>query len=179
MTTDRFAFAGDSLAARFNAQSYGARVETGYRFGMAGLGITPYAAAQAQSFHTPNYSESDLTGGGFALSYNAMNATDTRSELGSRFDGLTMLGDMPLVLRARAAWAHDWVGNPSLDAAFQALPGSSFVVNGAAPPKNSALTTAAADLHITSNWVLSAKFDGEFASGSQTYGGSGTLRYTW
>jgi len=36
-----------------------------------------------------------------------MNATDTRSEIGSRFDALTMLGGMPLVLRARVAWAHD------------------------------------------------------------------------
>jgi hypothetical protein len=26
---------------------------------------------------------------------------------------------------------------------------------------------------------LLAKFDGEFANGSQTYAGSGTLRYTW
>ena len=36
------------------------------------------------------YSETDLTGGGFGLSYNAMNGTDTRSELGARFDDLTM-----------------------------------------------------------------------------------------
>jgi hypothetical protein len=27
--------------------------------------------------------------------------------------------------------------------------------------------------------MLLLKFDGEFASGSLTYGGSGTLRYTW
>jgi hypothetical protein len=26
---------------------------------------------------------------------------------------------------------------------------------------------------------LLAKFDGEFGNGSQTYAGSGTLRYTW
>ena len=32
MTTDRIAFAGDQLDARFNAQSYGARIETGYRY---------------------------------------------------------------------------------------------------------------------------------------------------
>ena len=38
------------------------------------------------SFHTPSYTETDLTGGGFGLTYNAMNATDTRSELGARFD---------------------------------------------------------------------------------------------
>ena len=47
-----------------------------------------------------------VTGGGFALSYNSMNATDTRSELGTRFDDMTMLGAMPLSLRVRAAWAH-------------------------------------------------------------------------
>ena len=80
------------------------------------IGVTPYAALQAQSFHTPSYSETDLTGGGFGLSYNAMSASDTRSELGARFDDLTMLGAMPLMLRARAAWAHDWVSNPSMGA---------------------------------------------------------------
>jgi hypothetical protein len=29
------------------------------------------------------------------------------------------------------------------------------------------------------NWMLLAKFEGEFARGSQTYAGTGTLRYTW
>jgi outer membrane autotransporter protein len=184
MTTDRFAFAGDHLNASFSGQSYAGRLEAGYRIAdrtaaLPTLGVTPYAALQAQSFHTPGYSESDLTGGGFALSYNAMNATDTRSELGARFDSTTMLGAIPVSLRARAAWAHDWVSNPSLGAVFQALPGASFTVNGAAPPKNSALASAGAELHLTQSWSLAAKFDGEFASGSQTYAGTGTLRYTW
>ena len=48
--------------------------------------MTPYAALQAQSFRTPTYSETDVTGGGFGLTYNARTATDTRSELGARFD---------------------------------------------------------------------------------------------
>ena len=60
------------------------------------------------------------------------------------------------------------VTDPSLDAVFQALPGSNFTVNGAAPPKDSALTTAAAELHVTANWTAIAKFEGEFGSASQT-----------
>ena len=28
-------------------------------------------------------------------------------------------------------------------------------------------------------WSFGAKFDGEFASGSRTYAGTGTARYTW
>ena len=59
MSTDRFAFAGDHLTASFNAQSFGARVESGYRFATIFGGLTPYAAVQAQSFRTPSYSETD------------------------------------------------------------------------------------------------------------------------
>jgi hypothetical protein len=36
---------------------------------------------------------------------------------------------------------------------------------------------AGAELRLTANWTLTAKFDGEFASGSQTCAGTGTLRY--
>jgi outer membrane autotransporter protein len=130
--------------------------------------------------HTPAYSETDLTAGGFGLTYNAMDATDTRSELGARFDYLIWAGTMPVDLRARVAWAHDWTSNASnITAAFQALPGASFVVNGAPVPKDSALTTLGAELKLSPRWSLLAKFDGEFASRADTYAGSGTLRYRW
>jgi uncharacterized protein with beta-barrel porin domain len=78
---------------------------------------------QLQDFHTPSYSEADATVDGFGLSYNAMNATDIRSELGARFDDPTLLYGKPLILFGRVAWAHDWVSNPALSAAFESLPG--------------------------------------------------------
>ena len=173
---------GEELTARFQGQSYGARFEGGYRYALPGpapgviVGVTPYAALQTQWFSTPAYSE---TGGVFALAYNAMCTNDTRSELGARFDALTMFGAMPLMLRGRLAWAHDWVNDPSLRAAFEALPGSTFTVFGAPLPHDSALASAGAKLKITAHWSALAKFDGEFASGSQTYSGTGALRYTW
>jgi uncharacterized protein with beta-barrel porin domain len=181
-TTNRTAL-GDQLTASFQGQSYSARLEGGYRFAVplyhGAIGLTPYAAIQAQDFRTPAYSETDLTGGGFGLSYNAMNGTDTRSELGARFDDLTALNNLPLVLRAKLAWAHDWVSNPSLNAAFQSLPGTGFTVNGAPIPHDTALTSVSAQLFFTPNWSFLARFDGEFANGYQLYAGSGTLRYTW
>jgi outer membrane autotransporter protein len=180
MSTDRFAFAGDHLSANFNAQSYGGRVEGGYRFATYYGGLTPYAAIQSQTFHTPGYIETDLNSGGFALGFNSRNATDTRSELGGRFDRLLLLNpEAALTMRARLAWAHDWVSDPTLTAAFQALPGTSFIVNGATPAKNSALVSEGVELRLASGVTLLAKFDGEFASHSQTYGGTGTMRYTW
>ena len=178
MSTDRFAFAGDHLTASFNAQSLGARVESGYRFALPLAGVTPYAALQAQSFRTPSYSETDTNGGGFALSYNGRTATDTRSELGARFDRLLALNPgAVLSLRARLAWAHDWVSDPTLAAVFQTLPGSGFIVNGATPAKDSALASAGTELRLANGVTLLAKFDGQFAAHASSYAGTGTVRY--
>ena len=181
VSTDRVAFASDQLTANFNAYGIGGRLEGGYRFATPVVGFTPYAALQAQSFHIPSYSETDVTGGGFGLAYNAHTASDTRSELGARLDKQIALDNgAVLALRGRAAWAHDWVTDPSLTAAFLALPGGgTFIVNGATPAHNSALVTAGAEIKLRSGWSVMAKFDGEFASGSQTYIGTGKLRYSW
>jgi len=180
MSTDRIAFAGDRLQASFNAESFGGRAEAGYRIpGVLGA-ITPYAAVQAQNFHTPTYSETDVTGLGFGLTNNSHNATDTRSELGARYDKLVLLNyGTVLAWRAKFAWAHDWVTDPSVMPVFEALPGASFIVNGATPAKNSALTSAGAELRLINGVSLLAKFDGEFAAHSQTYAGTGTVRYVW
>ncbi len=182
-TTNRTAAFGDQLSASFTGQSYAIRGEAGYRYAvsMSGalIGVTPYGALQTQWFHTPAYSETDLTGGGFGLSYTANTANDTRSELGARFDNLTAWNNKPLILRSSLAWAHDWVSGTGLNAAFQALPGSAFTVNGAAVPPDSALTTASAQYYFTPDLSFIAKFDGEFAPSAQTYAGSGTLKYTF
>jgi uncharacterized protein with beta-barrel porin domain len=182
-TTNRNAL-GDQLTASFTGQSYAARGEAGYRYSVpvtgSVIGITPYGALQSQWFLTPSYSETDLTAGGaFGLAYAANTASDTRSELGARFDDLTTLNNLPLILRARLAWAHDWTNGTGLGAVFESLPGSSFTVNGATIPPNSALTSASAQYFFTPSWSFTAKFDGEFASSAQTYAGSGTLRYQW
>ena len=161
-------------------RAIGARVESGYRFATLFGGITPYAAIQAQSFRTPSYSETDANGGGFALAYNARTATDTRSELGARFDRVLAFNpNAVLTLRARLAWAHDWVSDPTLAAVFQTLPGASFIVNGATPAKNSALASAGTELRLANGISLLGKFDGEFAGHSSTYAGTGTIRYAW
>ena len=84
-----------------------------------------------------------------------------------------------LALRGRVAWAHDWVSDPTLAAVFQALPGASFIVNGATPAKDSALVSAGSELRLANGVTLLGKFDGEFASRSTTYAGTGTVRYAW
>ena len=180
MSTDRISFASDQLAAKFNAQSYGGRVEAGYRFASPLVAVTPYAAVNAQAFVAPTYSEQDISGGGLGLTFAGRTATDIRGEAGARFDRLTAIDPTTLlVLRGKLGYAHDWVSDPSLAAIFQALPGTNFIVNGAAPAHDSGLVAAGAELRFASGISLAAKFDGEFAAHSQTYAGTGTMRYSW
>jgi hypothetical protein len=178
----------DHLTADFSANSFGGRIEGGYRFAIpgvfdsSGFGLTPYAALQAQSFHTPSYSETVASGSPlFALAYNAHTTTAVRTELGSWVDkSYTLDRNNVLSLFGRAAWAHDHYSDPSLTAAFEsALPGSSFIVNGATPVTDSALLTAGAQLYMRNGWAVMAKLDTEFAQGSHTYMGTARLRYTW
>lgn len=180
MSTDRLAPFGNQLTTRFNAQTVGGRVEGGYRFATPVVGLTPYMAAQAQNFRTPTYTETDVAGSGFGLTYQGRTAYDARGEVGARFDQAALVtSNSILTLRGRVAWAHDWVSDPTLVAAFQALPGASFIVNGATPAKDAALATAGAELKFANGVTLSAKFDGEFAAHSTTCAGTASLRYAW
>jgi outer membrane autotransporter protein len=176
----------ERLQADFNARSIGARVETGWRLAMptfagATHALTPYAAVQVQSLRTPNYAERTSFGAGnFALSYARQTTTDTRSELGAWLDGRKLLDSgAQLLLRARAAWVHDFDPGRRINAAFQTLPGGGFTVDGAAAPKNSALTSAAAELRLRNGVTLIGKVDSEFSGRATAYAATGTLKYAW
>jgi uncharacterized protein with beta-barrel porin domain len=185
ITTDRIVtIAGvDHLRAEFDANAYSGRVEGGYRFvapWTGGIGLTPYAAAQFTTFDLPAYAEQVISGtGNFALTYGAKSVTDTRSELGLRTDKSFAVQDGVLTLRGRVAWAHDFDPDRSVAATFQALPGASFVVNGAAQAADSALTTASAEMKWMNGWSAQATFDGEFSGVTRSYAGKGVVRYQW
>jgi len=53
------------------------------------------------------------------------------------------------------------------------------VVNGAAQARESALTTAAAEVRWRNGWSASATFEGEFSDLTQSYAGKGVMRYSW
>ncbi len=182
VTTNRtVALAGiDQLQGRFRAETFSARFEGGYRFATPFVGITPYAAAQAISFNLPGYAEQSLVGNGqFALNYTSQTTTATRTELGLRGDKSIAMRDAVLTLRGRAAWAHDYNPDRAVSAVFQALPGASFVVNGARGNPDAALVSAGAEIKWLSGFSLMGTFEGEFSGNVTSYAGKGVARYTW
>ncbi len=173
----------DQLRAQFNANAWSGRVEGGYRFVepvFGGVGITPYGAAQIVTFDLPAYAEQAIVGSNnFALSTNAKDVTDARTELGVRTDKSWAMGNGILTLRGRFAWAHDFNPDRSIAATFQTLPGASFVVNGAALAADSALTTASVEMKWRNGWSAAATFEGEFSNVTASYAGKGVVRYAW
>jgi outer membrane autotransporter protein len=189
VTTDRtLTVAGlDRLTAGFAANNVAGRLEGGYRFAvpgayeLPGFGFTPYAAFQMQAFRTPSYSETAVSGSSmFALDYQAHTTTTTRTELGAWVDRSMLLHPgAVLSLRGRAAWAHDNWSDTRMTAGFQSLPGSTFTVLGATPVHDSLLASAVAEISFRNGISVAGKFDTEQAAHSQTYVGTGRLRYAW
>ncbi len=116
---------------------------------------------------------------GLVIAALIQSVTDARSELGIRTDKSFAVQSGILTLRGRLAWAHDFDPSRAAAATFQALPGASFVVNGAAQASESALTTASAEMNWTNGWSAAATFEGEFSNVTQSYAGKGVVRYAW
>jgi outer membrane autotransporter protein len=175
----------DQLKADFNADSWGGRLEGGYRlpgsFWMTNW--TPYAAIQGQSFHTPNYGEVATAGSNqFALNFAGRTATAYRGEIGLRSDKVMAVDNGgQLNLFGKLAYAHDEISNPAAAANFTTLGlgAAPFTVFGARPSRNLALTTAGAEWRLVNGLSFMVKFDGEFGDRSETYAGTGRIRYTW
>lgn len=182
VTTNRMVTLGgfDQLQGRFRADTYSGRLEGGYRFATPYMGLTPYGALQVISVRLPNYAEQSLVSNGqFALAYAGQTTIDTRGELGVRSDKSFALADGMLMLRGRAAWAHDYNPDRAVSAVFETLPGANFVVNGARPAPDSALVSATAERKWRDGFALSGTFEGEFSGNTASYAGKAVARYTW
>ncbi|NVO14456.1 MAG: autotransporter domain-containing protein [Rhodoplanes sp.] len=185
VTTDRSVMVSgtDKLTGTFKASTFAARAEAGWRLSpwpATTFGVTPYTALQVTSFHLPGYTESAAAGSDqFALAYAAQTTTNLRTELGARVDKGILVGAGLLTLRGRLAWAHDSNTDRPVTAAFQALPGASFTVDGARPAADSALLTGGAEMKWLSGFSIAGTFEGEFSGSTRSYAGKGTARYTW
>ncbi|MBR0730661.1 autotransporter family protein [Bradyrhizobium japonicum] len=187
MSTSRSsgAGAGDLFTSSFDAQGWGGRIEGGYKVGQYWtVNWTPYGAIQGQAFRTPNYSETTQVGApGLALTVAGRTATAYRGEVGLRTDKIVPIDNgSQLNLFGKFGYAHDEISNPTANLSFVGLGGvgaAPFTVFGTAPSRDLALTTAGAEWRLASGVSFLVKFDGEFGDRSQTYSGTGRVRYTW
>ncbi len=165
----------DTYTASYGAQNVAAEIEAGYHIGM----ITPYAAVRVGAFFTPAYDESGT--GDYGLSYAARTAMSVRSELGARIARTFLLRDRAtsFTVKARAAWAHDYISDSTISTGFQEIPDATFEVSGAQPARDWLLLSAGAEFGFQNGFAVGGTFDSAFAENSQNWTGTGRISYRW
>ena len=165
----------DPLSADYTARQLGARIEGGYRFDVwPKVGVTPYAALQAQTFQHARLQRARRQRRG-AVRAELCERDHQRSAQRTRAAFRLLLRaarDWSLTLRTRLAWAHEFDGLPSATAQFQGLPTAPFTVFGAPLARDAALATLGAEVKIGQNISVLGKFDGTFANSANVYGGA-------
>jgi len=167
-------------SANYNAFGLGGRLEAGRNVAVGAFEVTPFAALQAQLLYTPSYQEGTVSGAStFALNYAHQDTYRLRSELGLGVQHWLFSAGAPTRLYARAAWAHEYMRDPSAVVAFQTVPAVGFTVTAAGSGANAALLRAGADVMIRPNVAIGARIDSEISMSSTAYAGVGTVRVAW
>ena len=176
-TERRLAVAGeDVFNANFGAHNIAGEIEVGYHVGW----FTPYAAVRGQTVFEPAYAETTTSGAStFALGYAENEALSARVELGALADWETTVEGGNIGLHVGAAWGHYLYADNDVNAEFLALPGSSFVIEGAQQATDAVLITAGAEITFDSGLAFAGSVNGEFAENFQSYGGSFRLSQSW
>ena len=106
----------DSLTASYTLPIAAGRLESGYRFGTAQYGLTPYGAVQAQTAFIPGYVETASSGTGATANVVASyDVPAVRSELGAWAD-TRLWTNSNILLRGRAAWVHEFIRDATVSA---------------------------------------------------------------
>ncbi|MBZ9997871.1 hypothetical protein [Mesorhizobium sp. BH1-1-4] len=170
----------ENWRSNFLSAGFGTNVEAGWRQQVGQGAITPFAALQFSFLSMDAFDETSLGGGALGLSFNQRVITSLPVSLGLQLDTtIAAGGDRSLQAWGRAAWVHEFEPDRSVKPSFQAAPGYSFVIQGAAAAEDAVAVNAGLKMNWNSNTSMFATFDGKFGDGVQTYGGNVGFKVNW
>jgi fibronectin-binding autotransporter adhesin len=167
----------DALSASPNSKVFDGRYETGINLNW----IKPYVALEDRLLQSSGYNETGASGANsFALSYGSHTVNMPDVEIGFRNSGdLPLTRNWVLHLTDGLAFEHAANGSFDVQAAYAALPGSSFTTYGAQPGKNLAKLSLGAEFKSRYGLTAGLTFDDAVSSRSQSYNGVLSLGYGW
>jgi len=187
-TTQRFVGTGaisEQINGSFDGSQYGGQVEGGWRLALGRNTLTPFAGLAVQALRQNGYTETSrdtVTGapGTLGLIVQPQTTVSVRSTLGGQF-GTSFQANDDTVLspRLRLGWAHEFNTQRTSTAALSLLPGATFTVTGAPPAADALILGVGVDLDLSRMVRVFAQFDGDFASNTTSYGGTGGIRLFW
>ena len=158
------------------------QVEAGYRIAIyepAAASLTPFARVQATTVSQMGFSENGA--GSLNLNVAPQTTGSARSVLGAELaSAFGAEGREKLAMQLRLGWAHEYANTARpVTANFAGAPGANFTVFGAAPQRDAATVSLAANTAIAAGTSLYLRYDGEMGTGTSSHSLNGGLRLTW
>jgi autotransporter-associated beta strand protein len=181
---------GNTETARSYASSHelGGRLEVGHPFDVATfpdgrVGITPLVALQPTQLWTPGTAETSVTQSGapgvFALDYRPAATTSLPLFVGAQLDLQRPIDGRPLEASLRASWVHEFMTSRGVTAGFTALPGTSFIVDGARAASDAARLDLGLSYALGERTSLFASASAELSGRSQSIAGTAGVKFSW
>ncbi|MDI6029393.1 autotransporter domain-containing protein [Corticibacterium sp. UT-5YL-CI-8] len=156
----------DTLSSDYDAGTFQAFGELGYRIDTAAVALEPYANLAYVHLNTDGFGE---TGGAAALHGSDQSTDTTFGTLGLRASSAFSLGSMSATAHGGIGWRHTF-GDVTPMASMAFANGAVFDVRGAPIAKNAALVEAGLELDLTARAALGLTYQGQIASDSQEHG---------
>ncbi|MGN6772489.1 MAG: autotransporter outer membrane beta-barrel domain-containing protein, partial [Rhizobiaceae bacterium] len=169
-TARSVAFPGfaDSLSADYNAGTFQAFGEAGYRIDTASASFEPFANLAYVSLHTDSFAEK---GGAAALTSAGQTTDTTFTTLGVRASTGFDLGGMTATARGMVGWRHAFGDTtPLATPAFAFAGANSFTIAGVPIAKDAAVLEAGLDFAISDRATLGLSYSGQFGSNATDNG---------
>jgi len=155
----------DSLTADYNAGTFQAFGEAGYRIDTAAASFEPFANLAYVNLHTDSFTEK---GGAAALHADSQTTDTTFATLGIRASTVFDVGGMKATARGTVGWRHAFSDTTPL--ATLAFAGSNtFTIAGVPISKDSAVVEAGLDLNLSPRATLGLSYTDQLASGAQDH----------
>lgn len=161
----------DSLDADYDARTFQAFGELGYRIDTASASFEPFANLSHVRLHTDGFTEK---GGAAALSVNSETTSTTFTTLGLRASAPLQFGATTASLRGTLGWRHAY-GDITPESTQYFAGSNAFTVEGVAIAKDAALVEAGFDVAITEASTFGLSYVGQFGSDTTQNGFNATL----
>ena len=173
--------AGETDRGNFDSHEFRSRLEFGRHVDTLGATITPFVALEIAELRSNGFAETTLSGpGNFLLDVSGQSSASVPGFVGARYQGHMVLGSgLAFAPSLQVAYVHEFAPERTQIGMLTALPGSTFLVDGARPSRNAAQVKAGAELAIGPASSVFASFDSEIAGKDQFYGGKGGFKYVW
>jgi outer membrane autotransporter protein len=170
----------ETLQGKFGSDQVGTRIELGHRMAFNSYNVTPFVAVQYSRLWQSGFSETPTAGAGvFALTLPSQNVSSLPAFVGVQFDKRYVFGSMVFSPYLRASWVHEFDPARQIDAAFTAVPGASFTVDGPRVASNSGKLDLGAKVALTRSTTLFGDFSSEFSERGHSFGGTGGVKVIW